>query len=345
MNKILKDLKIIDNANENNLVKNLTKNPRKEPAKVMPHAFAPVKNATHQADLLHLPNDDGYRYLLVVVDIATRIVDAEPLKSKDSPEVKNALVKIYKRKYLNKPKRLEVDLGTEFKGAFKNYFEKLFKIVTKVAGRHRQQAVVENKNYQIGKILNTRMLVEEVNNHIDSRSWVDIVPKVIELLNFYFAHEAKDIDPLTSVKADEYSGELLDVGTKVRYQLDNPETYVEGERLHGTFRAGDIRFSKSIHEITQIYLRPGQPPMYQLDNDKSVAYTKYQLQVVNANEVAPSVASQKKFVIKKLLKRFKLKNKIYFEVLWYDDSKTNEPRTELIKDVPLLVKEFEKILK
>jgi hypothetical protein len=342
MNKILKDLKIVENENENNLVKNLTKVPKKEPANVMPHTFAPVKNATHQADLLHLPDDQGYKYLLVVVDIATRTVDAEPLKTKDSSLVKNALVKIYKRKYLNKPLRLEVDLGTEFKGAFKSYFDKLLKIVTKVAGRHRQQAVVESKNYQIGKILNTRMLVEEVNNNIDSRSWIDIVPKVVQLLNYYFAHEAKDIDPLSPVKTNTFSSDLLEVGTKVRYQLDNPETYVHGSRLHGKFRAGDIRYSKGIHEITQIYLRPAQPPMYQLDNNKNVAYTKYQLQVVKDDERLPSTTSQSRFVVKKLLKRFKKNNKVYFEVLWYDNSKTNEPRVELMKDVPLLVKDFEK---
>lgn len=52
------------------------------------------KNVSHQADLLHLP-DDGCHYLLVVVDTATRTVDAEPLKTKDSIEVKNATTKIY----------------------------------------------------------------------------------------------------------------------------------------------------------------------------------------------------------------------------------------------------------
>ena len=98
MNKILTELKILSSENENSLVKNLTKTPLKEPNKVMPHTNAPVENATQQADLLFLPNDDGYKYCLVVVDIATRKVDAEPLKTKESKEVKQALQKIYKRR-------------------------------------------------------------------------------------------------------------------------------------------------------------------------------------------------------------------------------------------------------
>ncbi len=41
-----------------------------------------VPNEVHQADILHLPNDNGYKYALTVVDIATRYKDAEPLTTK-----------------------------------------------------------------------------------------------------------------------------------------------------------------------------------------------------------------------------------------------------------------------
>jgi len=341
MDKILTDLKILSNVRENSLVKNLIKIPLKEPRDVMPHTTAPKENAVQQADLLFLPNDDGYKYLLVVVDIATRRTDAEPLKTKDSSEVKKALQKIYKRKILKQPLRLEVDSGKEFMGDFKKYYDTLLDLVKKVVGRHRQQSVVETKNYQIGKILNTRMLTEEVNNNITSRSWVDILPEVIKSINKYLSYQATDTDVDTPIRTNLFTSKILPVGTKVRIQLDNPQSYTEGKPLTGKFRSGDIRWSKTSHVITQFYLRPNQPPMYQLDNDKRVAYTKYQLQVVKSDETVPTTSSQNKFVVKKLLRRFKLKNKIYFEVLWGDDSKTNEPRTSLIKDIPLLIKEFE----
>jgi hypothetical protein len=341
MNKILTDLKILSNERENSLVKNLTRQPLKEPRDVMPHTTAPIANAVQQADLLHLPNDDGYKYLLVVVDIATRRTDAEPLKTKESSEVQKALQKIYKRKILKQPLRLEVDPGKEFQGAFKRYFDKLLEIVTKIVGRHRQQSVVETKNFQIGKILNTRMLVEEMNNNETSRSWVDILPEVIKSMNKHLSHPPVQTNVDAPIKTNAFTADVLPIGTRVRIQLDNPQSYVEDKPLHGKFRTGDIRWTKTVHTITQYYLRPAQPPMYQVDNNTKVAYTKYQLQVVKPDEIAPSTSSQNKFVVKKLLKRLKLKNKIYFEVLWGDNSITNEPRTNLIKDIPLLVKQFE----
>ena len=48
-------------------------------------------NHIHQADLLFLPHDrvgrKTYKYALVVVDIASRYKDAEPLTSKESREI------------------------------------------------------------------------------------------------------------------------------------------------------------------------------------------------------------------------------------------------------------------
>ena len=115
----------------------------------------------------------------------------------------------------------------------------------------------------------------------------------------------------------------------------------QGDKLHGKFRAGDVRWSKQVHTITDYFLRPGQPPMYQIDNRNDVAYTIYQLQEVNNDEVRPSTKGQKKWIVKQLLERKKIKNKIYFDVLWSDGSKTTEPRSNLIKDIPDMVREFE----
>lgn len=59
--KILKELNLLGDANENNIVKNLRKKPPKEPKDVMPHTYAPTKFSVEQADLLYLPEDDGYK--------------------------------------------------------------------------------------------------------------------------------------------------------------------------------------------------------------------------------------------------------------------------------------------
>jgi hypothetical protein len=73
------------------------------------------------------------------------------------------------------------------------------------------------------------------------------------------------------------------------------------QRLHGKFRQGDVRWDKTPKPITQIYLRPNQPPMYKIGDNKNVAYTKNQLQIVPVNEIKPSAKLQEKFIINKLI--------------------------------------------
>lgn len=91
---------------------NLTRVPVKDKKESAVRFDVPVKNSVHQADLLFLPEDDGYRYALVVVDAATRSMDAHQLKTKEPKEVLAAFRKIYKRKYLTWPKSfLHVDPG------------------------------------------------------------------------------------------------------------------------------------------------------------------------------------------------------------------------------------------
>lgn len=335
--KILNEL----NLGSNNVLHDLTKIPKKDSNAIMPHTYASKAWATEQADVLHLPDDDGYRYLLVVVDIATRTCDAEPMKTRDSKTTRIAMTKIFKRKIVQQPARLEVDDGSEFKGEFKAHFDKFLEIFVKEAGRHRQQSVVESKNHTIGDILNKRMLAEEMNNEEESHSWVDIVPNVIRLVNKHYAHAARVIDGKTPERVDNSNKNILPEGTEVRYQLDNPERYVDGKKLHGTFRAGDVRWSKDTYEITRFYLRPDQPPMYQVGGDKKVAYTRNQLQVVKTHALPPTTG-QNRWTIDRLLRRYTKKGLVVFDVKWTDGSTTTEPRKTLIKDVPQMVKDFER---
>ena len=68
-----------------------------------PHWTVDVPNKVHQADLLFLPHDTvrrkTYKYALVVVDVASRYKDAEPLKSKSAEELAKAFSKVYSRKF------------------------------------------------------------------------------------------------------------------------------------------------------------------------------------------------------------------------------------------------------
>jgi hypothetical protein len=55
-------------------------------------------------DVLHLPTDtNGFKYLLVVVDLASDEFDMEQMKEEDSEHTLKALNKIFARKFLDIP--------------------------------------------------------------------------------------------------------------------------------------------------------------------------------------------------------------------------------------------------
>ena len=87
--------------------------------------------------------NDGYKYLLVVIDIFSWYGWVEPLKDKTSDEIVNAFSKILSEGRI--PKRLCSDAGKDFTfEGFKNYFKS--QDITKIVTHSKKQA-----NY-VGKI-------------------------------------------------------------------------------------------------------------------------------------------------------------------------------------------------
>lgn len=379
---LLSNLGYIDNVNDNSKVLNLLSIPRKDTRYETPHTYVPTAQYIHQIDLLFLPFDKTviksretkdkadlkkvnairikenpkakpfkkayFRYLLVCVDIGTGLIDCEPLKFKYSFIVRDALKAIYKRKILKVPHEIEVDAGVEFQSEFLTYFNSVSHVRKKMSGRHRAQAVVESVNGILSKIIQTRMTAEEINTYEAATEWVEDIPFIVKEYNKAYSHDPVKIDPKNDipikVNPKNSASDIVPNGTPVRIQLDNPISSHDGSHLHGKFRAGDIRFQNKIRHVTQLYLRPNQPPMYKVD-DLDVAFTKKQLQIVRSDEVKPSSKAQKKQTIDRILEKLKIKNKIHYKILWTDKSITNEPRTSLIDDVPDLIDEFEKNLK
>lgn len=316
-------------------------------------------NETHQADLLFLPDDNGYRYALVIVDDATRITDAEPLKSKTNDELIAAFENIYGRKILKLPQKIEVDPGSEFKGSVAKWFkDKHVMIRVGKTARHRQQGLVERRIQIIGTAIHKRQAAEELLTAEPATAWIDDLPKIITAMNKKTKTQKlnKKWDKLPDEPTAEKGSDarhLLKQGTKVRVILERPEG-VQGQKLHGKFRASDIRWSPEERTVKQILLNPGQPPLYLLDGNVGphkvalVAYTKAQLQEIKSNEEYPEssvIKDQQKvksFRIEKLLAKKKIKNKWYILVKWRGFAKpTYEPFKDIKKDQPKLVAEFE----
>ena len=256
-----------DRDEDVNELKSLYQIPKRETGHQMPH-FQVFKDGYQEADLLFLPHDNKMNYALVVVDIHSRKVDAEPITTKSSDTVVRAFEKIYKRKILDLPISITFDSGSEFKGETKHYFEDQDIMVRYAAtNRHRQVALVETKNKFIGSTLHKLMALIEIKTKKESRQWTKYLPDVIHSINQSLP---PPIDTQLSDEpfSDKSNEDIITIGSRVRTKLDYPINIVNEKRLHGVFRSSDIRWSRDIKKITNIILKPGFPILYTVDDEK-----------------------------------------------------------------------------
>ena len=320
-------------------------------------------NYWQMADTLYLPNDKGYMYALVVCDVGSRLVDAEPMKSRDSEDLKIAFRKIYKRHILSKPKVLTTDAGTEFRGQVEQFLESIgiHHNIAKV-GRHRSVSLAERKNQTIGKIIHKIILKVELVSKGKNSSFL---PRIIGLINKKVhesfekmnKYETTKIPSLEPTHNPAHKVDLLSVSQKVRVALDNPVD-INNKPKYGGFRSSDHRWGTTIRTVKFVLMKPNEPIMYLLDGkfgDKKIeptGYTRNQLQNVStheanneANAIAPIPIEEDRFEFEKILDRKKTGNTVYYLIKWKGYHKkhaTWEKRSELIKDIPQAVLTYEK---
>ena len=65
--------------------------------------------------------NSGYRFLLIAVDVLSRFVRVQPIKSKSSRAVKEAFCKMLTKEPGKFPFKIWTDQGFEFRGYFKDF--------------------------------------------------------------------------------------------------------------------------------------------------------------------------------------------------------------------------------
>jgi hypothetical protein len=229
-------------------------------------------NTSLQADVLKLPNDNGYDRALVITDIYTRKTDALPMKDSKSTTVLKASEKIFDNSILDirRGARIITDGGTEFKGVFKNFYQdKSVTLQQREPGRHL--GIVDNKIQKIGDALLKLQAKDELRTGRTSRLWMGRLPKVISILN-KSARIQKEPEIEFNKKVN-----LLPIGTEVRRILYVPRDILDEKRLYGKFRSADQRWSTDTFTITNYIIYPDAPPMYILkDVDEPIHYKHVQ---------------------------------------------------------------------
>lgn len=333
---------------ENTTLQAIYQKPKKEPKRLKPKVDVPLEGQTQQADILYLPDDEGYKYCLVVIDLATRALDAQALKSRDNESIIKAFESIYKRKILKFPK-FKIECDSEFNtNIIRDYFEKDGKYKNRQGdkvildigkvGRHKAQGNAEHRNKVIQKLIFFRQTAQEILTKLQSKEWEEDLPMIVKAINKLYEREEPGMTKAMENTNPKFDGEpLLKVGELVRIPLEEPKD-ITGKKLHGNFRTGDIRWEMKPRKITDVALIPNQPVMYRVEGIKTTMYTRPNLLLYKETEEKPPTYLQKKFVIEKIIGERKNKNRIEYLVKWsHKEEPTWEPRTSLIKDVPLLI--------
>ena len=125
-----------------------------------------------------------------------------------------------------------------------------------------------------------------------------------------------------------------------------------GDKLIGKFRSSDIRWNPDILTIKYVLLKPNQPVNYMLDNgNDKTCYTRNQLQLVKNNETKPiavnygnnNINDENREVVEKIVDVRKVDGKIQYLIKWKSiKEKTWEFKSNLINDIPKLIKLFDK---
>lgn len=255
------------NKNEQLLLKSLyKKTPKETPAN---HSIVYKPNKVHEIDILYVPEDNGYKYILSVVDVNNSLFEARGLKTRNKVEIIDKLNDIYRNsKYLNKPELIQAD--NEFNDKYFKDYCYVNKIVLSFGEpyRSRQQAHVERVNNIIGKKIFENQTLNEMKTQERDTSWTRILPKIIKEEN------EKTIKNNNLDKNEDYLKEhpmkITDPGIRinkyaiVRIKLEKATEFLTGKPLPGPFRNTDIRWSNKLYLVVDEIITYNNPALYRV---------------------------------------------------------------------------------
>jgi hypothetical protein len=286
-------------------------------------------NYNFMQDLLELPkNKEGYKYLVVLCDIANNAFDIEPIKSKTPKSVLDATLEMFKRKYISKPyASIRTDGGNEFKGVYSKWMYDN-NILHKVGVKNTQLANVERLNGELAYLFNEYMNAKEKETGKVYREWTDVIDIVRHDLNKLRKIDLSKISYFDQPIFNAQEPPKYKIGDLVYYKLQEPENILGTKQNTSNFRMGDVRWSLVARKIVKVIFMNDKPYYrYILSEMPNVSFSEYELK--------PAKETEETYKLKKIIGKKTEKRKIYYLCWWKGYKKaesTWEPKTELIKD-------------
>ena len=284
----------------------------------------------------------GFRYLLNCIDMSSRFIYSEALKSKEKNDVLKGFKKIFNK---SKIKAVRSGNGSEFiNDVFKDYLEKNgIKQILSEASKPQSNGMIERANATIKELIEKSI---EINEKFD---WVKNLDKLINNIN-NSQHRITGITPKeiqTAFKNDD--NDILEMDYEKEMKIKNPniskEVYEVGDlvRIHTPSDKTRQVWSDEVYEIVKVYKPKKSYSVYEykIDGFKDRFKEEELLKIVG--DPQNKLVKVDKFEISKLIKPVIQDNKIFYEVQWKGYRETTlEPRENLMMDVPKMLGQFER---
>jgi hypothetical protein len=207
--------------------------------------ISPYIDAQWQGDLAEVGNlsqkNDGVRYLLILIDIVSKYVWVEPLKTKSGPSVLDGLKRIFERTE-RRPEKLQTDDGKEFVNKGMQQYLRQNKIEFFTLKSDKKAAVAERM---------VRTLKEKIWRYMHekhTKRYLDVLQDLVESYNQTF-HESIKRSPVEVSWKNEgevlrtlYGQEWSRVGNEPRkggaVVKHKPGDFVRISRVKGPFKKG-----------------------------------------------------------------------------------------------------------
>ena len=283
------------------------------------------------ADMNQLQSqNEGYRYILTVIDILSRYGFARPLKTKMGKEVAAAIEDIFKESN-RRPQRIQTDQGKEFynphvKALLERYNIELFSVKSpfKSAMVERWNRTIKSK---IWKLFTSR----------NNRKWLEALPKIVHAYN-HSTHRIIKMRP-----ADVNEENAMVVWRRL---------YAKDKRYKNTLKSNlvkddKVRISKIKGHFEKGYLPNWSREEFTVDN----VDTKYLPTMVSLKDYKGDIIEGKfyddeiqkiirdpdddVYEVEKVIRQKRRDGEIWYLVKWlgYDDSFNSWIRKKDITDV------------
>lgn len=291
-------------------------------------------------DLIDMQNQeyDGYRYIFTAIDLFSKKAYAFALKDKTDKTVAEALKKLLVKV---KPSSIRSDNGSEF---ISKEFQKVLerhgiKQVLSLPGKPQSNGEVERFNGTLKRMINKIIQIE------GSFDWVKELDRAVENYNISH-HDVTGQSPDLVERQGDNDGVKDKIKKRVLSKRDLGKVkFKKGDQAR--IKDANVKtkaiWSEKLYKIDKVYKGSDvSGPSYTL-----VGFTKryYNNDLQKANVVENEIEKIARYEISKLVDQVVRDGKPSYRVRWKNfkaKDDTVEPRDELIKDVPKMVKAYEK---